>query len=391
MFLNLILSEGPILNLEFQKCNNVIFHSIFQDVEDWDKELQGHALSAFFYGHLVTPIMAGYFSDRFGGKLGIFVGVGLMSLGSTLIPTFIRTHSGFVLGIRIIQGLMSGIAIPSVYKMFSVWSSPEERASLMGFVLSAEALASVINTPLSGVLCNTNFDSGWPMIFYVPGLAGLILTIFLYFMIFNSPSDHPKISFEEKEYLSQYQTIKAGGAATPWIPMLKSVPFHALWITHLAFNWCLYLTSINLPLLIGDVFNSDITKIGLYSSIPYIGMLILGPIAGKLYDFLLSRNVSKKTNLRKSFNSLGFFVPAVCTFGLHILCEKDVNGAIALITVTMSFLQFAHMGGFFLSHNDLVGQHAGLVFGITNTLAQIPGFVTSLLVAYLTPNVSVSY
>ena len=110
----------------------------------------------------------------------------------------------------------------------------------------------------------------------------------------------------------------------------------------------------------------------------------------KLYDVLLHKDIASKTNLRKSFNSLGFFVPAICTFGLHILCEKDVNGAIALITVTMSFLQFAHMGGFFLSHNDLVGQHAGLVFGITNTLAQIPGFVTSLLVAYLTPNVSSS-
>ena len=36
----------------------------------------------------------------------------------------------------------------------------------------------------------------------------------------------------------------------------------------------------------------------------------------------------------------------------------------------------------------IAGPFAGSVFGITNTMAQIPGFVNPMLVAYLTPNVS---
>ena len=361
---------------------------MFQDVEDWGKELQGHALGAIFYGHLLTPIMAGRFSDKNGAKLGIVLGTGLMSLCTILTPFAMRIHHGFVIGIRVIQGVMSGMAIPSIYKLLVVWTAPEERTAFMSAVLSAEALASVFTPLLSGYLCQIEYEHGWPILFYVPGFAGLILTIFLYFMIRNKPSDHPEISEEEKDYLMQFQTIKSGNAKLPVCEMLKSLPFHVLWITHVAFNWCLYLTAVNLPLFIGEAFKKDITETARYSAIPWIGMSVLGLIIGNLFDKLSGKNICSKTNLRKAFNSLGFFIPAICTFGLHLPCENNLTGAIVLITVMMSSLQFAQMGGFFLSHNDLVGQHTGLVFGITNTLSQVPGIVTPLLVGYLTPDLS---
>ncbi len=55
----------------------------------------------------------------------------------------------------------------------------------------------------------------------------------------------------------------------------------------------------------------------------------------------------------------------------------------------MSFLQVSTTGGFYLSHSELAGKYSGILFGFTNTMAQIPGFVNALLVAYLTPNVRV--
>ena len=56
----------------------------------------------------------------------------------------------------------------------------------------------------------------------------------------------------------------------------------------------------------------------------------------------------------------------------------------------MAIHELAICGGFYFSHSDIAGPFAGSVFGITNTMAQIPGFVNPLLVAYLTPNVSLS-
>ena len=354
-------------------------------MEDWaNKELQGHVLSAFFYGHLLTPIAAGYFSDRYGGKLGIVGGLGVHSLCTILIPFLIRIDSRFVFAIRFVQGFMSGIAIPSIYKILSVWTAPKERATLMSIVLSAESLASALTPLLSGYLC----QYGWEVLYIVPGIAGLVLMIFVFYEIENNPSDHPRISEEEKDYLMQFQPIKSENAKLPKCEMLKSFPFHALWITHVAFNWCLLLISVNISLFIRQAYNKDITETALYSAIPWVGMAIFALIAGWLFDKLLDKNICSKTNLRKAFNCLGFFIPVLCTFGLHLPCEDSLIGTTVLITVMMSSLQFAQMGGFFLSHNDLVGQHTGLVFGITNTLSQIPGIVTPLLVAFVTTDVS---
>ena len=46
-------------------------------------------------------------------------------------------------------------------------------------------------------------------------------------------------------------------------------------------------------------------------------------------------------------------------------------------------------GGYYLSHSDVAGPHSGTLFGITNTMAQIPGFANALIVANLTPNVCI--
>ena len=128
-------------------------------------------------------------------------------------------------------------------------------------------------------------------------------------------------------------------------------------------------------------------QIGIMSSLPYVGMMLMS-FAGKLFDFLKMKQVLSLTNLRKVFNSVAFFVPALATLGLHALGPEDKIGAIILIVVTMSFLNLSTAGGFMLSHADLAGPFTGLAFGITNTIAQMPGFITPLLVAYMTPNVN---
>ena len=71
--------------------------------------------------------------------------------------------------VRVIQGLVSGLAFPSTYNLFSKWSSPEERATIMSLVFSGIPVAIIVNFPLSSALCESGIDGGWPMVFYIPG------------------------------------------------------------------------------------------------------------------------------------------------------------------------------------------------------------------------------
>jgi ACS family sodium-dependent inorganic phosphate cotransporter-like MFS transporter 5 len=67
---------------------------------------------------------------------------------------------------------------------------------------------TVIIMPLSGWLCSLEFDNGWPWAFYVPGIIGVIWFTFWVFLVFDSPSVHPRIAEDEKRYILASTGIK---------------------------------------------------------------------------------------------------------------------------------------------------------------------------------------
>ena len=54
------------------------------------------------------------------------------------------------------------------------------------------------------------------------------------------------------------------------------------------------------------------------SMLPQLGMLLLS-MAGKVFDYLRSKDLCTVNNLRKIFNSIGFFCPALTFIGVQFL------------------------------------------------------------------------
>ena len=167
----------------------------------WSKSFQGTLLSSFFYGYIVTQILGGYFSDRFGGKTVFLVGMVTLSGSTLLIPVLARSSPAMVLVVRVLQGLASGLSFPSLYNLFSVWTDPGERATLMSMAYAGIPTATVATFPLSSWLCYSGIDGGWPMAFYVPGTTGLAWSALFYFLIYSTPEDHPRIDKGELQFL----------------------------------------------------------------------------------------------------------------------------------------------------------------------------------------------
>lgn len=55
--------------------------------------------------------------------------------------------------------------------------------------------------PLSGLLAEYGFDGGWPSIFYVFGVVGVIWSIAFIWLVHEDPSSHPTIDEKEKKYI----------------------------------------------------------------------------------------------------------------------------------------------------------------------------------------------
>lgn len=71
---------------------------------------------------------------------------------------------------------------------------------------------TVISLPLSGYLCEIEWDNGWPLAFYVPGCVAVIWFVLWVLLIFEGPDVHPRITEDEKQYILGSQNKKPTGA-----------------------------------------------------------------------------------------------------------------------------------------------------------------------------------
>lgn len=56
--------------------------------------------------------------------------------------------------------------------------------------------------PLSGLLSAYGFDGGWPSIFYVFGLVGVVWSVAFLIFVYEDPSTHPSIDEKERKYIN---------------------------------------------------------------------------------------------------------------------------------------------------------------------------------------------
>ena len=64
---------------------------------------------------------------------------------------------------------------------------------------------------------------------------------------------------------------------------------------------------------------------------------------------------------------------------------SQITVAVALVTTSVGFLGFNN-AGFLINHLDIASKYAGILLGITNTVATIPGFLGPQVVGILTEN-----
>lgn len=72
---------------------------------EWDEVQQGIILGSFFWGYVLTQLPGGIIAQRYGGKWPLGLGLLITAVFALLTPLAARTHVGFLIAARVIQGL----------------------------------------------------------------------------------------------------------------------------------------------------------------------------------------------------------------------------------------------------------------------------------------------
>ncbi|KAG9275405.1 sialin isoform X1 [Astyanax mexicanus] len=356
-------------------------HNHTASVYDWDSETQGWILGSFFYGYIITQIPGGYLARKYGAKWLLGFGILGTVIFTLLTPVAADMGAGYLIAVRVLEGIGEGVTFPAMHAMWASWAPPLERSRLLTISYAGAQLGTVVALPLSGQIC---FYLDWTYVFYIFGAVGLLWFVLWAFLVSSNPSSHRRISDTEKTYItsSLKNELSPTSDHIPWMSILTSVPLWAIVVAHFSYNWTFYTLLTLLPTYMNDILGFSIKQNGMLSALPYLGCWLLAMGGGQLADYLRETCFYRTVIVRKSFTIIGMVGPAVFLVAAgYTNCNYVL--AVAFLTISSS-LGGLSASGFNINHLDIAPSYAGILLGITNSFATVPGMIGPVIARSLT-------
>ncbi|EDW61460.1 putative inorganic phosphate cotransporter [Drosophila virilis] len=352
---------------------------------DWTEVEKSYILSSFFWGYIVTQFLGGYLCKQFGVKSVMFWATFASGVCSALTPLFIGWGGwATYCGIRVLMGCAQGLVFPCIHQHLARWSPPEERNRLGALSHTGIECGNVLSMFVSGMIAKG--PMGWPGISYVSAGVAFVSCTLWFFLAANNATESRLISEAERKYIES--SLKHGEnyhnaiIPIPWRAIWTSVPFIALLLTRCAETWGLSTLQAEIPAYMNGVLQMDIKDNALFSALPFMAMWIMSYIYLVCADLLLTSKCMTLTVLRKTFNSMAFWIPTATLVGIGCIDVNQKTVAIVLMTLSVGFNSGATIGSS-LNSIDLSPNHASILMGIVNTAANVVPIVTPLAVGLI--------
>lgn len=351
----------------------------------WDPVAQGVVLGAFFYGYIVTPIPGGRMAERFGAKWLFGLGTLFTGLLSLAIPSAAYAGQGYLVAVRVLQGIGEGVTYPAIEAQVAHWIPVNQRATAVSLIHTGGFFGVAVGMYISGLLSSTDFLGGWPSVFYVFGIWTCFWFLLWALFTSNTPADHHwasarEVCMIEADLGDQKPTL---ARHTPWLKIFTSLPVFGVVMAHFGTHWLQYVLVSELPTYLGTVLHYDIDDNGLYSSLPYLGAIGSGALSGILADFLRSRRLMSATHVRKLFNGLAHLVPSVML--MIVPSVGGCNGLVSLVLfVVAGTVRGMSEAGYMAIPVDMAPSYAGTVLGICVSIGNTTGFIVPYITGLLT-------
>jgi ACS family hexuronate transporter-like MFS transporter len=232
----------------------------------------GYVVDAFQVAYAGGVLLAGYFVDRVGTRIGYMV---IMALWSLSAMGHALANSVFQFGIaRFCLGIGESGNFPAAIKTVSEWFPQSERSLATGIFNSGANVGAII-APLLIPIVYAHY--GWHAAFLVTGIFSMSW-ILLWFLTYHKPTEHPRLTKGELDYInaetiqtSTAEQLKAASkeGKVPWIKLLGVRQTWAFAIGKLLTDpiWWFYL--FWLPGYFSTRYGLDLKHIGLPLIIVY--------------------------------------------------------------------------------------------------------------------------
>jgi ACS family sodium-dependent inorganic phosphate cotransporter len=334
----------------------------------FDSAAQGVILSAFFWGYLWPQLLGGVMADRIGGYRVLAAGVAVWSLATIATPVAASISFAALLAARVILGLGEGVNFPAIHSLVARWMMPAERTRSIAVNFSGMYAGTIVALLLSPLVIAA---LGWPALFYISGAAGLVWLAAWGALGAATPEESRRITQTELHAITLARTAEVRTSRVPWAAIVREPAVWAIVLAHFCSNFGFNILLLWLPTYLHHTFNIPMGKLGAYSLIPWLATFFTINAGGWISDAMIARGVST-TLVRKTMQASAFSIGAVSL--LFLPTASSANIAVALLTISASANGISQ-SAFGVNHLDVGPSYAGVLMGISNTVATIPGIV----------------
>jgi MFS family permease len=335
----------------------------------------GFAAGIFFIGYMFLQVPAGQLASR--GIAKKFLTWSMVAWGVLcILTTFIQNETQLVI-LRFILGVAEGGMLPVALTIISNWFPDHERGRATAVMIMFVPIANIISGPIAGMLVQ---NLGWRQLFMYEGIATFILILPWVLMVEEDPRRAKWLAREERDYIvnsiaAEQSAIAASQKTrqTSVLSLLANVSMWKLIIINFFYQCAIFAFVIWLPTVLKILTKSDMTNVGLLSTLPYVGTIIGMYTIGRLSD---------KSGKRRKYVIIPLLSFALALL-LSVVFENQPWVSFAFLVLAGAFLQAAAAVFWTILPQLFSTEVSGGARGLINALGNLGGFLGPFLVGFL--------
>lgn len=335
----------------------------------------GYIFSAFAVAYAAFGVPAAWWADRDGARK-VLTWVVLVWSGFTM-ATAIAWNFVSMAVIRFLFGIGEAGAWPSVARVYSRWIPSTERGRIQGIFFAGAHLSGgltpLVVTAIAGWL-------EWRAIFVVFGLIGMVWALCWFSWFRDEPRDHAAVPAQERDHIEATRGLSAAPAKSHggWTAVFKTPTVAPLCVQAFANSYGFYFFITWLPTYLAQAHGMKGAELAIFSGLPLMLSFVADLTGGEGSD-KLARKFSLRT-ARRVFGVGGYALAATAIFlatqwhvgfGAGLLIA--IGGACSMLTLAPAWATAVDVGG----------RHAGVTAGVMNTIGQVGGILSPIVLAYL--------
>jgi nitrate/nitrite transporter NarK len=187
----------------------------------------------------------------------------------------------------------------------------------------------------------------------------------------DRPETSSRTTVAELTLITSMRTAEPRAMRVPWAAIARERAVWAIVVAHFCSNFGFNILLLWMPTYLHHTFNVPLERVGVYSIIPWIVTFFMITFSGWLADTLIARGLAVGT-VRKSMQTAAFTLGAISL--VTVPAAHSPAMAVALLTLAASSNGIGS-AAFGVNHLDVAPTYAGILMGISNTFATVPGII----------------